>query len=151
VHYQRYSIQSLIIIGSIFAVFGCATSESPAGRLPASGNDCFWANSIHDWRALDEQRLIVWSPGRSCAYRVDLAHRCLGLRFTDDIGFSDRDGRICSFGGDAVIVPGRGGDRCSIAAVTRLTEAEVSALVGDGPTDEPVVVTEDECEVDEPE
>lgn len=113
---------------AVLALTGCATQENTGSRIPSGGNDCFRANAIYDWKALNDQALIVWSPGRSCAYRVDLAHRCMGLRFTEDIGFRDRDGRICPFGGDAIIVPGAAGEQCSIASIKRLTAEELDLL-----------------------
>jgi len=125
----------------VFALGGCATQDSSAARIPTGGNDCFWAGSIHDWKALSDQRLIVWSPSRQCAYRVDLAHRCNGLRFTNDIGFQDRDGRICPYGGDAIVVPGPTGDRCSIASIKRLAAAELDLLLSTGAVPEENVGT----------
>jgi protein tyrosine phosphatase (PTP) superfamily phosphohydrolase (DUF442 family) len=116
----------------VLALGGCATQDSSAARMPSGGNDCFWAGSIHDWKALSDQRLIVWSPSRQCAYQVDLAHRCNGPRFTNDIGFQDRDGRICSFGGDAIVIPGPTGDHCSIASIKRLAAAELDLLLSAG-------------------
>ena len=114
------------------ALGGCASQPASSERIPSGGNDCFWAASIHDWQALDDQSLIVWSPSRQCAYQVDLARRCSGLRFTDDISFEDRDGRICPFGGDALVIPGLAGDRCSIASITRLDEAALNRILPTG-------------------
>jgi hypothetical protein len=88
-------------------------------------SECFWAESIYDWRAIDDQHLVVWSPSRHCPYLVSFSMRCHGLRFTDEIGFKDRDGRICPYGGDAVIVPGPTGSRCTIATISRMTPEEV--------------------------
>lgn len=96
-------------------------------RDTASGDmsECFWAGSIYDWRAIDDQHMVVWSPSKQCPYLVTFAIRCHGLKFTDEIGFKDRDGRICAYGGDAVIVPGPTGSRCTIATISRMTQEEV--------------------------
>lgn len=129
---------TLVCTGAGLMLAACATEIAPEARIPSGGDDCFWANSIFDWRALNDQTLIVWSPSRRCPYRVDLAFRCNGLRFTEDIGFQDRDGRICPYGGDAIIVPGPTGDRCSIASIRRLSAVELEQLLPPGDdADEP--------------
>jgi hypothetical protein len=132
----------MALICACFALGACATEVAPESRIPSGGDDCFWANSIYDWRALNDQTLIVWSPSRRCPYRVDLARRCDGLRFAEDLGFQDRDGRICPYGGDAVIVPGPTADRCSIASVRRLSAEELEQLVPSGDDDAESVAEE---------
>lgn len=111
---------------------GCAATgdDLDGASIPSGGNDCFWARSIHDWRALNDKSLIVWSPSRHCPYRVDVVGHCSGLRFANDIGFQDRDGRICAFGGDAIVIPGPAGGRCTIASVKRIDPEELDRLLG---------------------
>lgn len=122
---DKAKLQGLLALLTAAALLaGCSQGEV---RDTASGDmlECFWAESIYDWRAIDDQHLIVWSPSKHCPYLVSFSVRCHGLRFTDDIGFKDRDGRICPYGGDAVIVPGHGGSRCTIATISRMTPDEV--------------------------
>lgn len=102
----------------------CAAG-GPASPQANDLSECFWADSIYDWRAIDDQHMIVWSPSKHCAYLVAFSMRCHGLRFTDEIAFKDRDGRICPYGGDAVIVPGPNSSRCAIATISRMTSEEV--------------------------
>lgn len=116
---------------AIVGMAGCATRDTGGATIPRGGDDCFWANSTYSWRPVDDEKLIVWSPSRSCPYLVEFVRRCNGIRFTDDIAFHDRDGRICPYGGDAVIVPGPSGDRCSIASITRLTPDDAAILLGE--------------------
>jgi hypothetical protein len=127
----KFRITSATILATIVGFVGCATQENGGAVIPSGGNDCFWANYIHNWKVVDDQTLIVWSPNRSCPYLVELATRCMSIRFTEDLGFYDRDGRICPFGGDAVIVPGPTGDRCSIASITKLSPGELEMLLAD--------------------
>lgn len=122
---------------------GLLAAACSSGNVRSAGygekSECFWAESIYDWRTIDDEHLLVWSPSRHCAYLVAFAIPCHGLRFTDAIAFQDRDGRICPYGGDAVIVPGPGGGRCAIATITRMSAAEVDIALnrevksGEGP------------------
>jgi hypothetical protein len=127
----KFWMKSATILATIVGFAGCATQENGGAVIPSGGDDCFWANSIHDWKTIDDQTLIVWSPNRKCPYLVELARRCMSIRFTEDLGFYDRDGRICPFGGDAVIVPGPTADRCSIASIKRLSPDDLEILLGD--------------------
>ena len=114
----------LALLTAVMLTGGCSEGVV-RDSASASMSECFWAESIYDWRAIDDQHLVVWSPSKHCPYLVSFYMRCQGLRFTDEIGFKDRDGRICAFGGDAVIVPGPGGGKCSIATISRMTQEEV--------------------------
>ena len=131
----NFSRRAVLLSACTTLALGCATSEpgedAPESEI-TSGNDCFWASSIYDFKAISNDSLIVWSPSRQCPYRVDLTRRCDGLRFADDLGFDDRDGRICPFGGDAVVVPGLTGDRCTIRSIKRLNRDELARLVEAG-------------------
>lgn len=123
----------VLLIGLAFA--GCAThgvfQSSGAARLSNDGKDCIWVDSIYDWKALTDQSLIIWSPNSHCAYRVDFARQCHGLRITEEIAFQYRQGRICPDSGDTIIVPVPGSDceRCRISAIKRLTTAELQQLL----------------------
>ena len=108
---------------------GCAANEQGReGRRFSDGTDCFFANTPYDWRSLDDQNLVVWAPSRRCPYHVELFGRCHGLRFTDTIAFLDRDGRICPYGGDAIVVDGISPEECRIASIRRVTEHQLQAL-----------------------
>jgi hypothetical protein len=120
-----------IVAALPLAFGGCASTDGDGAKIPSGGNDCFWAGSIHDWRAISDQSIVVWSPSKRCPYLVEFPMRCIGIRFAEEIGFSDRDGRICPFGGDAVIVPGPAGGRCTIASIRRLTTDELADYIGD--------------------
>jgi hypothetical protein len=121
----------LLTVATLLLTFGgCASTPDDAARIPSSGNDCFWAGSIHDWRAVSEQSIVVWSPSKRCPYLVQFPMRCVGIRFAEEIGFADRDGRICPYGGDAVIVPGPRDERCTIASIRKLNPEELAAYIG---------------------
>ena len=107
------------------------TLESPPKRFPQGGLDCIFFRSIYDWRAIDRYNLIIWAPNRRSPYHVELDRPCDGLRFTDTIAFSSNlDGRLCAFGGDAVVVDH---DRCPIGAITKLTPEQLDYLLSQAP------------------
>ena len=43
--------------------------------------DCFRVQDISGWNALDDERLIIWSPTLSKPFLVTLINRCPGLTF----------------------------------------------------------------------
>jgi hypothetical protein len=107
------------------------TLESPPKRFPQGGLDCIFFRSIYDWRAIDHYNLIIWAPNRRSPYHVELDRPCDGLRFTDTIAFSSNlDGRLCAFGGDAVVVDH---DRCPIGAITKLNREQLDYLLSQIP------------------
>ena len=107
------------------------TLEDPPKRLPSGGLDCIFFRSIYDWRAIDRYNLVIWAPNRRSPYHVELDRPCDGLRFTDTIAFSSNlDGRLCAFGGDAVVVDH---DRCPIGAITKLNQEQLDYLLSQAP------------------
>lgn len=112
------------------ALGACASTGGGAGgerTTYLTYNDCFYARSMTDWRPLDDMNLVVFTGVRR-PYHVQLTMRSTSLRYQDAIAFTDRDGRICPFGGDALIVNGALQDRIPIASIRRLTESELEGL-----------------------
>ncbi|MDH3419908.1 MAG: DUF6491 family protein, partial [Gammaproteobacteria bacterium] len=114
------------------ALTGCAStggSDAAIGREAtfASDNDCFLARLVSDWRPLDNRNLLVFT-GRRNPYHVQLSMPSTRLRAQDTIAFTDRDGRICPYGGDAVVINGFMPDRITIASIRRLSEGELEEV-----------------------
>ncbi len=65
------------------------------------------------------------------------------------IGVYDRDGQICPFGGDAIIVDGAIPDRVTIRSITALDEAELDAIYVQFGIESPAVVEVTEVDPDE--
>ena len=104
-------------------------------RLPQTTNQCIRFRSLHDFRPLNRYNLVVWAPSRRHPYHIQLDQPCHGLRFAHTIGFkSNNDGRLCGFGGDAVLVDQGGGmpQRCTIGSITKLNEEQLQALLAQG-------------------
>jgi len=119
---------SLAIVGALLA---CACTSEPVRQPGFSGyssyDDCFFANAMTDWRPLDSMNLVVFTGVRR-SYHIQLATRSPSLRFEDSIAFVDRDGRICPYGGDAIVINGSMPDRISIASIRRLSESQLEDL-----------------------
>jgi hypothetical protein len=104
-------------------------------RLPETSNQCIFFRTLYDWRALNNNSLIVWAPSRNNPYYLQLDKPCFGLTFAHSIGFTSRDSRLCGFGGDSVLVESSGGrpDRCPIGSITKLTDEALQNLLAQAP------------------
>lgn len=116
----------LVGLSAILTLGACASTGGGEATF-ASNDDCFFARAVTDWRPLDNRNLIVFT-GRRSPYHVQLSMRSTSLRFRDQIAFTDRDGRICPYGGDSIVVNGAMPDRISIASIRRLTEGELEEV-----------------------
>jgi hypothetical protein len=104
-----------------------ACASTGGGSPYLTYDDCFFANAVTDWRPLDSMNLVVFTGGRQ-PYHVQLSMRSMNLRYEDTIAFTDRDGRICPFGGDSIVINGGVTDRISIASIRRLTDSQLAEL-----------------------
>ena len=104
-HYSNRSLVRLsaAAIGAVILLAGCTSIESAGTGARTTYNDCFFAVSLSDWRPLDNSNLILFATGRR-PYHVELMRPAMSLSSNVEIGVYDRDGRICPFGGDAIIV-----------------------------------------------
>lgn len=126
----------LAVFAAMFVVTGCATSAAKSGQpeksTPSlSREDCIFASVLNDWSALSDDQLIIFGPGRRQAYLTTLSFPSSDLTFDIRLGFydSDRNGRICGHGFDAIIFPGGHPDRISIASMQRIDPAEAKRLI----------------------
>ncbi|HSG66829.1 MAG TPA: DUF6491 family protein [Gammaproteobacteria bacterium] len=126
---MRISMLWLGIVAAA-AVTACASSTGSGvddGTTYQGYNDCIFTRAITDWRPLDNMNLVVFT-GRRQAYHVQLTMRSTSLRFEDRLAFTDRDGRLCPYGGDSIVINGMMPDRIPIASIRRLTEAQLVDL-----------------------
>ena len=132
-------------------ILGCVHAPAEGGSAAldnANGprDECIINRGIRDFTALDNQNLILYGPGRR-AYHVTLATPSLDLDHEISIGVYDTDGRLCSFGGDAIIVDGIIRERISIRRIVGLDDAALDALlVQYGKSDAAAEVTVTEIE-----
>jgi Family of unknown function (DUF6491) len=140
---RRHRIVQIALVAAVMSAAGCATSE-PQSRNTVSAqtyNDCIYGRMLTDWRPLDRQNLILFAGGHQ-AYHVVLFSPAMGLDFSVMIGVYDRDGRICPYGGDAIIVDGPIPERIPIRSIRRLTDAELDELYVQFGISKPKIVTE---------
>jgi hypothetical protein len=100
----------------------------------AGKNDCVFARTIHDFKILDRNKMIIWAPTRSRAYLVELSMPMPELKFANTIAFVDRnhDGMLCGYGMDRIIVADStaAGFRtpATIMGMKRLDDTELAQL-----------------------
>ena len=135
----------LIVPIAVLAVSGFATSASGARTESRSYNDCFFARTLRDWRPLDNEHLILFANGRK-PYLVELTTPAFGLSFEYKIGVFDRDGRICPYGGDSIIVEGPVRDRIPIRSIRRLSDTEFDEVLVEYGVKPPVIVDAESVE-----
>ena len=96
------------------------------GEENSNKKSCFRVGDISNWQALDNERLIVWSPSKSHPYLVTLFNRCPGLRFEDVLIFESTLWRTCSNYNDTIrteLMP------CTIKDIKEINEEEVNNLI----------------------
>lgn len=113
-------------LAAALALTACATPGENQAAF-GSDNDCFLARIVTDWRPLDNRNLVVFT-GRRSPYHVELSMPTRNLRFRDSIAFTDRDGRICPYGGDSIVINGAMPDRITISSIRRLSEGELEEI-----------------------
>lgn len=133
---MRYRIAvALTLVGTAFmmAISGCTTRSAAADKPAAKRNDseCVFSSSVNDYQPLDNERLIVWAPGRKQPYLLTLSFPSSDLKWGMQLGFEDRDrnGSICGYGFDSVIIPNGMPDRITIGSMTKITPQEAKAYL----------------------
>jgi hypothetical protein len=137
----KIAIAALAAVTTLTA--GCATSGTAPAAAETTYNDCIFARTLSDWRPLDNRNLILFGNGRR-PFLVELVQPVPGLNFNFMIGVYDRDGRICPYGGDAIIVRDGGmAQSISIRSIRSLTDEQYDdVLVQFGVTPPEVVEVE---------
>ena len=130
---QSYRCREIVtgFLGSM-VLAGCATgsgegTRADAGQAGSAGSDCIINRGIRDFETLDNQNLILFGPGNR-AYHVILTTPSINLEGEFAIGVFDRDGRICPFGGDAILVEGPLDERIPIRSIEAIDDLDVEAL-----------------------
>lgn len=140
--------RAITLLTAGFAICACATTAGSGGTSRATYDDCFFAATLHDWRPLDDENLVLFANGRR-PYHVELAMPAFGLTYDVRIGVYDRDGRICPYGGDSIVVNGIIRERIPIRSMRRLTDEQLDALYVQFGIETPAVIEVTEVESEE--
>jgi hypothetical protein len=123
--------QILAILTSCI-IAGCATTGEPdagsSGDVDFRGSDCILISTIRDYTPLDHSNLLIYGPGKR-AYFVTLVHSAFELRSSFRLQFSSRDGQLCPYGGDEIVVGSFGHEAVGIRAISRVTEEQAEQLL----------------------
>jgi len=110
---------------------GDSTARDTGGSLPS---DCILGGNVRDFTALDNRNLILYGPGNR-PYHVVLTRPAMGLEREFSIGVYDADagfggiGRICPYGGDAIIIEGPFTESILIRSIEQIDDTAVEALM----------------------
>ena len=88
--------------------------------------DCFRVQDISGWNALDDERLIIWSPTLSKPFLVTLINRCPGLTFEQSLVFKSTLSRTCSNTRDTIYTEDM---PCHIKSIQRIDKERAKILV----------------------
>ena len=88
--------------------------------------DCFRVQDISGWNALDDERLIIWSPTQSKPFLVTLINRCPGLTFEQSLVFKSTLSRTCSNTRDTIYTEDM---PCHIKSIQRIDKERAKILV----------------------
>jgi len=126
---QESIMRNTILLAALLAAGAGAHAESDA---PSKGsNDCVFVRSIHDFRPLDREHVVIWAPGRRDAYLVELAGASSDLRLAHRLAVVDRngDGQVCGYGMDRIIDPDSSiTHSATIIGMTRLDPERIAQL-----------------------
>ena len=88
--------------------------------------DCFRVTDISGWNALDDERLIIWSPTQSKPFLVTLINRCPGLTFEQSLVFKSTLSRTCSNTRDTIYTEDM---PCHIKSIQKIDKERAKILV----------------------
>lgn len=91
--------------------------------------DCFAPHLVRNFTTLDDRNLIVYGPGKSDAYHVQVFPPSRDLRFAGALAFGSHGSRVCGRGGDDLTVAGaEAQSRVAVVGVWRLDERALQGL-----------------------
>jgi hypothetical protein len=121
------------VIAVLIVAVGASMSADAAttGQTRADKNACVVTRTIHDFKALDRNKLVIWAPSRRNAYLIELSMPLPELKFAHRLAIVDRnhDGRLCGFGMDRIIVADSSlRTPSTILGMTRLDDESLAQL-----------------------
>lgn len=101
----------------------------------SSGRDGFFVRSIYDWRAIDNENLVIWAPNRKNAYLVRLASYCHGLNFAETLVVDSKLPYLDSSGLGHVVIFNPTKQRCLIDTLERVDDYDTAVALIEGEED----------------
>ena len=92
----------------------------------STSKDCFRVQDISGFHALDDNRLIIWSPTQSKPFLVTLMNRCPNLTFEQTLVFKSTLSRTCSNSRDKIYTENM---PCHIKAIKRIDKDRAKILI----------------------
>jgi uncharacterized protein DUF6491 len=127
-------MKNTYVFAAVLAAAGISmgASANASTSTRAGKNDCVFASTVHDFRPLDRNKMVIYGPGRK-AYLVELSMPMPELKFANRLAFVDRnhDGMLCGYGMDRIVVADSGiGFRTpsTILGMQRLDDAGLAQL-----------------------
>ena len=109
----------ILILSSLFFANLLVSAENLS-------KDCFRVQDINNWKAIDNQRLIVWSPTQSQPYLVTLLNRCPSLPFEQTLVFKSTLSRTCSHTRDTIFTENM---PCHIKSIKKIDNETVKKIL----------------------
>jgi Family of unknown function (DUF6491) len=128
------ALRAVMLLSLSACVVPQQSAEQPPqkSRPSTSREECLFMSVTNDWATVDDQRFLIYGPGKRYAFLAQLALPTADLRYGLQLKLidGDRNGRICGFSSDAVefentSMPGR----ILIRSIQRIERAEANALL----------------------
>lgn len=132
---RAFAAPATVLVAALLA--GCAAvgdggqPARPSVRAGEFGEaSCFLRRTVMDFEVLDDRNLIVFAPGRSDPYHMQVSPASSGLRHATVLAFEASSAQICGYAGDSLLVeqPGGGLQRLSVIGVYRLDGPALAGL-----------------------
>ena len=93
-----------------------------------SGSDCISIRTIRDYTPLDRSTLLIEGAGKR-KYLVTLIGPSFELRSSMGIGVASRDGWLCPYGGDTIVVDSLNREHLNIRGISRVNAEQAEDLL----------------------
>jgi hypothetical protein len=120
-----------VFLSAVLLTSACAATSEKKPDEGIRGSDCVFFRTLYDWQALDDHNMVIWAPSHRAAYHVYFLTPLVGLNFSIKLAFvdRDRDGQLCGFSRDEIVVPDRAfPQRATITAMKRLDDEGIAKL-----------------------
>lgn len=131
VNHLKWARAAILATASALLV-ACSTAGQ---SQESSGRDGFFVRNIFDWRAIDNENLVIWAPNRRNAYLVRLASYCHGLNFAETLVVDSKLPYLDSSGLGHVVIFNPTKQRCLIDTLERVDDYDTAVALIEGEED----------------